>query len=346
LEALLEAYSRRPVVRRTGMRITVNAFSAHVERHLLPRYADTEAETWLREVVAHTRRTYRKWAEAFTREPQKIIALVEAVCDMLNDLPCLRGTIECMRDFAYRHECGVHDFGLNGKYAPLLLRALARKFDVPLPVSAEESSALYYKAGLFTEGVLNRVTVRGLHASRGDAPDAVCEACNALGEPHVLTLQQINSFTQARAHGNKVFIIENLPVFSAVNEQLENNNPCTVICLENGLNAAAERLIDLLAQSGAEILFSGDMDYKSLFLADKIYLRHPKHFTPWRYNKNDYERVMSDNDFYLPEHKREQGLHNDDLASLLSQMRKKGKTAQQLSLVHDLVQDINENTFK
>jgi hypothetical protein len=116
--------------------------------------------------------------------------------------------------------------------------------------------------------------------------------------------------------------------------------PGSVICIENTVNAASSLLLELVAASGADIYYSGDMDYSGLALGDRLYLAHPKQFKPWRYDKADYERVVTDNDFYLPEHKKDQGLHNEELAALLSLMRKKGRTASQMALLKDLVNDI------
>jgi uncharacterized protein (TIGR02679 family) len=339
LDALLETYTRRPIMRRTSPRITVNAFSAQVESDLLPMYTETEAGFWLREVIAHTRRTYRKWAEAFTREPQRILGILETVCAALNDLPCLRGEKENLMDFTKRHHENAHAFDINNELGSLLLRALARRFDMPLPSGANESSALYYMAGLLTEGVLNSVVVKGIKGFRGDASDKACDFYNKLGETHVLTLEQLSRFTGAQAHEGKIYIIENLPVYSAVNERIRGKI-CSMMCIGNGLNAAAVCLLDLLSASGTKIYFSGNMDYSGLALADKVYLRHPKLFIPWRYDKTDYEKILSNNEFFLPDHKRDQGLHNDDLASLLSTMRKRGKTAPQMALVEDLANDL------
>jgi uncharacterized protein (TIGR02679 family) len=342
LEPLLESFFRRPVVRRTGIKATVNVFTAHIENDLMPRYADTNAEVWLRELIAHTRRTYKKWAEMYNREPDNVSAMLENICKILNNLPCLDNKIELFSDYFLDYGGDAYAYSFNGEWGPLFLRALARNFDVPLPVSAEDASALYFKAGLLTEGILNQVTVRGIKAVEKNKPDEICSLYNKKGEPHVLTLQRISHYTKASAHYDKVYIVENLPVFSAVNELIEPNNPCTFICIENGLNEAAVRLLNLLSASGAVFYYSGDMDYAGLALADKLYVAYPKQFKPWQYDKDVYERIASENDFHLPEHKKEQGLYNEDLASLLSQMRKKGKTAKQTTLIPDLARDINE----
>jgi uncharacterized protein (TIGR02679 family) len=341
LEALLETYNRRAIVRRGGPRVTVNAFSTFVENELIPKYIETEAELWLREVVAHTKRTYRRWAEAFTREPKKIVEMLETVCGALNDLPCLRCETESLIDFTKRHHENPHAFSINSAFGPLIFRALVRRFDMPLPATAEEGSALYFKAGLLTEGVLNRVVVRNMMAWRGDEPDEVCAWYQKRNEAFVLTLEQLSAFTRAEAHRGIVYVLENMDVFSAVNEQIRGQN-CSVICIEGGVNAAAACLLDLLNASGTRIYYSGDMDYTGLALADRMYLSYPKNFVPWRYGKEDYEKILSESEIYLPDHKKDQGLHNEYLASLLSLMRKKGKTVPQMALMGELVKDLTE----
>jgi len=82
------------------------------------------------------------------------------------------------------------------------------------------------------------------------------------------------------------------------------------------------------------------MDYKGLILADKVYLKFNKHFIPWRYSKTDYEVVLAENDYLLPEDKKDLAMHNENLASLLSLMRKKGRTASLHPLVSAMAEDV------
>lgn len=332
LGPLLEAYTGKRILRRLGGARTASEFSLFVENELLPHYAGTEAEVWLRDVSGHARRSYRVWADRYNNDPKKVAVTIAAVCDALPSLPCKSGQITRFSDFAQKH-------ALEGDASSLFLRALARKFEITCPTAPEDISALYHRAGLLFEGVLSQVTVRGLAAFQNETPDAVTEAYNRRAQPHILTLENLCGITHAEAYGGRAFIVENMTVFSAVNEQT-HANPCTLICAGGGLNPALTRLLDLLSASGTALYYSGDVDYAGLCLADRIYLRYPKLFVPWRYAKSDYERILSESDFFSPDYKKDSGLHNEDLAALLSLMRKRGKTAPQSALIPDLIADL------
>lgn len=337
MEPLLESYFGRSIVQRVNTPPgpkAVSAFSIYVEFEMYSRYEGTEAETWLHEVTAHVRRGYRLWADRYNTEPESVAALMTTVCEALLVLPAPQGQTQRLTDFAAEHQMDVY-----GEIGPLFLRALAHKYETPYPSSPEEISALYYKAGLLYEGVLSAVTVRGLHAFCDESQDEVVLAYNKRNEPHILTLENLDAYTRVEAHNKRAYIIENLPVFAAVNERVRDCDG-TLICGGGGINAALLYLLDMLSASGTTLYYSGDMDYAGLCLADRLYLRYPKRFEAWRFNKSDYERVMSENDFFIPDYKKETGLHNEDLAALLSLMRKKGKTAAQSALVDDLARDI------
>jgi uncharacterized protein (TIGR02679 family) len=342
LAAILESYSRRPLfLRKPDNKATANAFAMYLESDLMTRYIGTDAEMWVKDLLQHMRRCYRSWTDNYAADPASVTEPLEAICEALNNLPFFTGDRQRLSDFAARFISDAHAYDYNGKYGAFFMRALSKTLDMPVPLSPEEYSSLCWDAGLLSEGVLNRVVIRGLSAWFTEAPDEICAVYNKRREPHSLTLENMCGYTSVAAERNKVYIIEGLNVFSSVNEQTRNAN-CTLICANNGINAALTFLLDMLTANGATLYYSGSMDYRGLSLADRVYLKYPKAFTPWRYAKSDYERIVSDNDFYLPDNKKDMGLHNEDLAALLSYMRKKGKTAPQAALIKDLVADILE----
>jgi uncharacterized protein (TIGR02679 family) len=197
----------------------------------------------------------------------------------------------------------------------------------------EESIQLYWQAGLLSNGVLNQVTVSGIVA------DKACAHYDSLGEAHVLTLENISRFTKVAVYKKKVFVVESASVFALLCEQLRGLR-CTLVCASPGLNAALDRLLSLCCESGAELYYSGNMDFKGLTLGESLYLRFGKQFVPWRYGKEDYELALTQSDTLMPDEKRNVAFHNEAFASILSHIRKKGKTAGHLPLVKLLAEDI------
>ena len=337
LATILEAYFSRSLTTHSEPALESNrykdAFTRTIRDDVLPRFEDTPAADWLREMLAHMRRTYRQWADQFPHEPENVLAMISAVCEAVNALP---GPDQLIRlsDFSARHLDNSRALDFHAPMGPLFLRALAHRYQASVPTVLEDSIRLYLQAGLLSEGVLSQVTVRGIKAS-----DEACMFYDQLGEAYVLTLENICRLGEASAYGEKVFVVENPHVFSALCERLSGQN-CTLVCAANGLNPALERLLELCTASGAAIYYAGNMDYKGLTLADKVYLRFGKLFVPWRYGKVDYELLFTGSDYLLPDDRKDLAMHNEELASLLSLLRKKGKSASSLPLVGLLAEDI------
>ncbi|MCL2202894.1 MAG: TIGR02679 domain-containing protein [Defluviitaleaceae bacterium] len=342
LGVLLEGYFARPLTSHLDdnkERVRVrDSFASYVKTEILPEYEGTEAEHWLREMIAHMRRTYKQWAERFITDPDPMVEQVKTVCNALNALS--QDEYILLSDFSERI-CG-HPQSLDfyGSHGPLFLRALARRYNVPIPNQLEDSISLYWQAGLLSNGVLNNVTVLGLLAY-GDVVDTACEYYDSLGEAHVLTLENISRFTRAVAYKRRVFIVESANVFALLCERLRGLR-CTLVCAASGMNAALDRLLTLCYESGADLYYSGNMDLKGLLLGDGMYSRFGKRFKPWRYKKADYEQALTYGHHLLPDEKKDVALHNDTFASLLSLIRKNGKTASHLPLVEILAADIKK----
>jgi len=337
LNTILEAYFGRPITSFNEPTIDTSrykdAFTRTIRDEILPKFEGTPAAAWLREMLAHMRRTYRQWADQFPHEPENVLSMISIVCEAVNALPPADQLIR-LSDFSAQHLDDSKALDFHSPLGPLFLRALAHRHQASVPSILEDSIRLYLQAGLLSDGVLSQVTVRGI-----DADDEACTFYDQLGEAHVLTLENICRLESARAYGEKVFVVENPHVFSALCERLSGLN-CTLVCAAHGLNPALEHLLKLCTQSGAVIHYAGNMDYKGLTLADKVYLRFGKLFVPWRYGKADYELLFAGSDYLLPDDRKDLAMHNEELAALLSLLRKKGKSASSLPLVGLLAEDI------
>jgi len=52
-------------------------------------------------------------------------------------------------------------------------------------------------------------------------------------------------------------------------------------------------LLDKIAESGAEIYYSGDLDPEGIMIADKLKQRYGDQFHLWRFDEKDYEKIQS-----------------------------------------------------
>ena len=333
LDAVLEGYTGRQI--RSDVRTGKNSdrFTASLLTELAPRYENTPAATWLMEMISHMRRTYRPWVEMYQENPSFVLEIVDAVASALNNIP--ESGLTRLGEFSGKHTGSPYALDYyDMHHGQLFLRALAHRFGMSIPYNAEDGLSLYLRAGLLAGGVLSRVTVYGLNAN-----DEATTIYDNLNEAFVLTLENLSRLSSAQAYGGKVFILENPQVYAAVYERLRGTK-CTIVCPMGGGMPAFTYLMKLLLANGATLYYAGNLDYKGLLAADKLYLELGKSFVPWRYEREDYERILGETEALLPDEKKGLAMHNDVLASLLSHMRKVGKTASSMPLVPLLVEDI------
>ena len=342
-EALLAEYAKLHGNSQTDMRSATHknkdAFTEALTRNLIPKYEKTPAEPWLHDVAAHMRRTYKPWVQQYANEPAKVITMIGKVAELLNNLPIFTESFngpQPLSAFSDKFLGSPHKLDFDGEYSTLFLRALSHYFNTTVPYTIEDSIGLYLKAGLLTCGVLCQVTVNGLISED-------CGHYNKLGEAHVLTLENIVRLQNVKSHGGKVFIIESPLVFASVAERLRGVN-CTVISPMGRHSPALLRLLELFAAQGDTLYYSGNMDYKGLIHADKLYLMFGKQFVPWRYTKEDYE--IAKNNGLLPDERKDLAMHNEDLALILSQMRKTGKSGNTMPLAPYLAEDVKHLVSK
>jgi len=303
-----------------------DAFAEEITKTLLPKYEDTCAGPWLAELATYTRRTYKVWIQQYVNEPAKVLSLINKIAELLVNLPVNKGAKQLvpLTKFSAQFLGSPYEldiFDTDGEYNALFLRALAHHFSVALPCNIEDTIALYLKAGLLTGGILCHVAVQGV-----DNSDTA----------QIFTLDNIASKT-IKSQAGKVFVIENPQVFASVAERLRGIN-CTIVSPMGSHSPAFLLLLEQLCKQGDTIYYAGNMDYKGLAQADKLFLKFGKQFVPWRYSKEDYELAISDG--LLPDEKKNLSMHHDDLALVLSQMRKRGKAANAMPLVPLLVQDV------
>jgi hypothetical protein len=171
--------------------------------------------------------------------------------------------------------------------------------------------------------MLSNITVSGLS-----------DTCQALTLENLISLKNIQA--------KRVFVLEEPQVFAAVLSRL-GDTKCVIICPTNGHNAAFSYLLKKIHAEGIPIYYAGNMNFKGLESADRLYLEFGKGFIPWRYSHEDYTQVLSQGSTTIPDEKKNLAMHNSTLASILSLLRKTGKTAISMPLVSFYAEDIKIN---
>jgi len=297
------------------------SFASVILSELLPKFDEPPAADWLKELSRQTRREYREWTERYNIEPTPVIEMLQSVSEALNNLPQEKKPTPLAK-FSEKFANSPYALDFHEKHGQLFLKALAFKFKQPVPTCTEDCINLHLRAGLLTCGRISSVTMHEIQSGT-----------------QILTLENISCLEYISAHGGKVFIFEDPLIFNAVCERL-NDCRCTIINPTNGNSAAFLHLLRIFLAAGNTMHYAGNINFKSLEFADKLCVDFGKNLIPWRYSREDYEFILSQKNFILPSEKKHISLHNETLASLLSLMRKTGRTASSMPLIPHYIEDI------
>ncbi|MCL2050056.1 MAG: TIGR02679 domain-containing protein [Defluviitaleaceae bacterium] len=332
LGEVLGAYVGRPLKQR-GLP-TLDAFAAAVLGEA-ERLAGTPAEAWLREISSQTRRTYRACAEMFRERPQEAIDMISSLAAALNDTDSSK--LIALADFSEKHMGGLRNaLNFNEATGTLFTRALACKLGQPMPSTLEEWTLLHYKAGLLSCAMLSSVTAYGILGGQADSRALSKTTPHAESSCVSLTLENLTAHTHISAYKSKVFILQEPLIFSSVLSLL-GNCECTVICPTGGFNAAFLHLLRLMHTEDTLFYYAGNFTPKDLAIADKLYVELGKNFVPWRYDKG---ALPLSSDRFIDIKGQSPPLHNEALATMLSNLHKTGKTVSTMPLVPLYAEDI------
>lgn len=295
--------------------------SSAIASEILPKFENTRAYTWLSEIPRQIRREYRTWSEQYLTEPQAVIATIKTVANAINNLPCGESLVP-ISEFSQKF-ADPHDFDFHTSRGKLFLKALACVLNRPVPSSTEDAIHLHRLAGLITCGKISGAILR---TSQGT---------------QMLTLEDVDRLKFEPDSSNppppEVFVFEDPLIFSGVCERLAGEEG-TLIAPAGEPGAA---FLYLMEKFSASVLhYAGNMTIAGLEAADRLYALFGKNFAPWRLTREDFLFILEHESRPLHSEKKQLSLHNEQLASLLSLMRKTGKTASCAPLLSQYVDDI------
>jgi len=173
----------------------------------------------------------------------------------------------------------------------LCLSALAHLAGESFPSTSIQRRALWAQYGIIADELAATVLALNLspRTDPGDAWSAVAEQMMVLakeGEPVSLTLSQLLRQPALRFHleGEVVLVCENPSVMSAARNLGPAARP--MVCVFGRFNTAAARLLQYLADGGAELRYHGDFDWGGIRIANEVMQRFGA--KPWRYSSEDY----------------------------------------------------------
>lgn len=152
---------------------------------------------------------------------------------------------------------------------------------------AEARRETWAKVGVHLDELSSTVLCLGLP---GDAHTPTGRMLAAMrGEPVSLTLRQLRRHTEPMRAG-LVRICENPVVVAAAADALGRDCP-PLVCGNGRPSAAVWRLLELLAEGGADFAYHGDFDWGGIAIAAAVHERIG--WRPWRYDASAYLEATS-----------------------------------------------------
>lgn len=175
----------------------------------------------------------------------------------------------------------AHALDEDGPVAGLVLRGLALRFEVDLPLAAEGRRELWRRAGVSGDEVSSTCLVLRLPLLSGVLADRV-----AGGDPVHVTRRDLRRHPVAVPSGSRVLVCENPRVLEAV---ADAELDVAVVCGNGNPNLVTVDLLRTLAACGAVLDYHGDFDWAGLAIAGRLVAGVG--VTPWAMTAADYRKA-------------------------------------------------------
>ncbi|MDQ0214466.1 uncharacterized protein (TIGR02679 family) [Oikeobacillus pervagus] len=263
------------------------------------RKAIPNAWPWLQYIQGKTPDTRWIWS-LFKKEKEELREQIIMVWEAFSSLP-KENQFERLPFFSQRMTGNPHYFDSHETAGKLLLHCMyvdqlvKGNTDAVMPKGVEELNDLLAEYGIMRDDLWNFVTCQGLLASNEQNEihpvwQAAVQTNTVMNIPMKVLVKVDRVWPNI---GNNVWVVENSSVCSTIMDAVPN---AAVICTHGQLRSASWRLLDMLAESGCTLYYSGDLDPEGVVIAQKLMDRYGDQLILWRMDKETYEFSLSDED--------------------------------------------------
>ena len=207
-----------------------------------------------------------------------------------------------------------------------------RKSGVDRGFPAFRKQRLYLKAGLLQDDVSNYALAAGIRAkNRKGKLHAGMEGFLEEGEPVQIPLSVIAGWKSASCPGNRMYIAENPSVYAVLCGKWDRK--CGLMCMNGQPRFSSLLLLDLLAQSGTEVWYAGDIDPEGLLIAQRLNRYYRGEFHYWHMSADDYEMCMSAEEISQRRRKMLENVEDPELKATAEALQKSGKAGYQENML-------------
>ena len=302
---------------------------------------NSAALSWLQALISEKKYGYHLLNREYQNNPAQAETLIRKVGQALETLKGMEqtGTESPLAVFAAEISGNPHYFDRGTGAGQLLVHGICYLKGGDLPGTAHSWRNLLQNAGVIPDNVSSMLHVYGLRLHRDNGWHPAYEAFCQLGEPCVITMENLRGITKVQAAGQKVYVVENEMVFTWLLNRV-GNQKLTLLCTSGQLRAVALEVIFLLLDSGADIYYSGDLDPDGLGIADRLWQRFGDHIHMWRMSEEDYGKSLSGEPIDRLGMAKLEHIRHPLLKKTAAVIRKKACAGYQENILEELLGDI------
>lgn len=300
---------------------------------------ESAALRWISAMTTERKYGYQLLIREYGKDQIAAEDLVKKVGSALVNLESVKER-ECpLAVFAAEVSGNPHYFDRGTTAGQLLIHAVAYCENAEFPKNAHQWRQLLLNVGIVPDNVSSMVHVYGLRLRLDTGWHPAYDAFCRLGEPYVLTMENLRKIAGVHAAGGRVYIVENEMVFSYLLDNMKEEK-ITILCTSGQIRTAAAELISLILDTDAEVYYSGDIDPEGIGIADRLWQKFGNRIHIWRMSPADYKKGISEESIGEISMSKLRHISNPELKELAEYMQEKGKAAYQENILDDLLEDI------
>ena len=198
---------------------------------------------------------------------------------------------------------------------------------------AYRKQRLYLRAGILRDDVSNYALAAGVRAEdREGKLHAGMEGFFEEGEPVQIPLSVIAEWKSAFCPGKRVYIVENPSVYAVLCGKW--NRRCGLMCMNGQPRFSSLLLLDLLAESGTEVWYAGDIDPEGLLIAQRLKRYYRGKFHLWHMAAEDYKICISGEELSQRRMRMLDRVDEPELRETAELVKQKGKAGYQENMLN------------
>lgn len=228
--------------------------------------------------------------------------------EIYNNLPCRNGKRMYLAVFAAMLIGNPHAFDRGTKEGELLYRVILkdlelRKIEVGTSgmFPAYKRQRSYLAAGIMLDDISNYAMLYNVRAIKNDGmPHKGMEGFSAESDIVQVPLNVVAEWKEILCPNRKIHIVENPSVFAVLCDTIHYEGARTddvgkaYMCMNGQPRLAGLMVLDLLAKSGTEVYYSGDLDPEGILIAQKLSQYYEGKFNFKHMGEEDYEKCKSE----------------------------------------------------